>query len=214
MKKTLTYMKRKVRAIKSKYRVVISALLIIVAVSVFFSCTYVRALPIALQTVETVARGCIEQTIMESARAALNENESPLFSKLFDANGMIIALEADVDAINKLTAEVVENVHKNIKKMGSIKIKVPVGSTMKLDMLHGVGPEITVRGTPYVATYAHIDSVFSDAGINQTLHKMILTVSAEVTVVCADKTVSFTSESVLTVSEEVLVGSVPEGFIY
>lgn len=214
MNKLLYLIKRRARRITPARRLTFALAALLVAGSVFLSCAYVRAVPIALLSAETVAKGSIERVIMDSARGAISENETKLFSKLFDGEGKIVALEADSAAINALTSKVVENVHESVRRMGAVKIKVPVGSTSKLGMIHGIGPEITVRGTPYVAVFAHIDSEFSEAGINQTLHKMILSVSADVTVVCADKTVTFTTESVLTVSEEVLVGSVPEGFIY
>ena len=210
----MPYIRRRVQRITPGRRIGFTTALLLALWIIFFSCTYVKAVPIALVTAETVAKGSIERVIMDSAREAIGNNEAPLFSKVIDSQGTIRALEADVNAINTLSSEVVKNIHKNVKKMGAVKIKVPVGSTVNAKMLHGIGPEITVRGTPYVAAYAHIDSEFSDAGINQTLHKMILTVTADVTVVCADRTVSFTAQCVLTVSEEILVGNVPEGFIY
>lgn len=180
---------------------------------VFFIVSYIRAVPVAILTMETVSKADIEKTVVASAERAISENESGLFAKVTNEGGDIISLEADVGAINRLTSNVVSYIHNDIKKMGNIKIPVPLGSTLGGRLFYGVGPSVIVRATPYVAAYAKIDSSFTEAGINQTLHRMIMTVSTEVTVICAGKTVTFSTESQITVSEEIIIGGVPNGVI-
>ncbi len=183
------------------------------ALLVFFIVSYVRAVPVAVMTMETVSKGDIEKTVVASAERAISENESGLFSMVTNSSGEIVSLEADVNAINALTSNVVSYIHDDIKKMGNIKIPVPLGSTLGGRLFYGMGPNIIVRATPYVAAYAHIESSFVEAGINQTLHRMTMTVSTEVTVICAGKTVTFNTESQITVSEEIIIGKVPSGVI-
>ena len=182
-------------------------------ISVLGGFIYVKAIPVALLTLETVSKGVIEQKVVESAEKAIGECEADLVIRTTDSNGDIVSLEMDSAAVNRLIAGVVDNVRSDVERKGSIKVKVPLGSIFENRMLHGIGPSVSVRATPYIAAFARIDSSFYDAGINQTLHRVILTVTTDVTVVCAEKTVSFSTESIITVSEEIIVGRVPEGII-
>lgn len=182
-------------------------------ISLFSSALYIKAIPIALMTLETVSKGYVEKKVIEGAERAIAESKGELLSLITDSNGKVISLKADGATINSLTSRVIENIHSGMKKTGSVKVKVPVGSLISNRAFHGLGPCITVRATPYVAAYATVDSTFTDAGINQTLHRMLLTVSTDVTVVCAGKTLSFSTQTVMTVSEEIIVGGVPDGFI-
>ena len=56
-------------------------------------------------------------------------------------------------------------------------------------------------------------SDFSQAGINQTLHKLTMTVSVDVAVLVLGETSSFTINSEVVVAETVIVGDVPETFL-
>ncbi len=205
--------KRYLRRISPAKRRAALFITVFVTLLAFFTASYVKAVPLAVMTMETVSKADIEKTVVASAERAISENENGLFAKVTNTDGEIVSLIADVNAINRLTANVISYIHTDVEKLGNIKIRVPLGSALGARLFYGAGPDIIVRATPYVAAYAHIDSSFTDAGINQTLHRMIMTVSTEVTVICAGKTVTFNTESQITVSEEIIIGSVPGGFI-
>lgn len=210
---TLLLLKKRLRRIPPWRRICMCLISLFLLISVLGGFIYVKAIPVALLTLETVSKGVIEQKVVESAEKAIGECEADLVIRTTDSNGDIVSLEMDSAAVNRLIAGVVDNVRSDVERKGSIKVKVPLGSIFENRMLHGIGPSVSVRATPYIAAFARIDSSFYDAGINQTLHRVILTVTTDVTVVCAEKTVSFSTESIITVSEEIIVGRVPEGII-
>ena len=53
-------------------------------------------------------------------------------------------------------------------------------------------------------------SNFTQAGINQTLHQLIMDVSVDVSILALGKTQSFTVSSHVVVAETIIVGQVPD----
>ena len=56
-------------------------------------------------------------------------------------------------------------------------------------------------------------SDFSQAGINQTLHKLTMEVSVDVAILVLGQTSSFTLTSEVVVAETVIVGQVPDTYL-
>ena len=60
---------------------------------------------------------------------------------------------------------------------------------------------------------ADFTSSFSEAGINQTLHQILMEVSMDVTILVAGGTKKATISQTVVVAETVIVGIVPESFL-
>ena len=60
---------------------------------------------------------------------------------------------------------------------------------------------------------AALTSAFSQAGINQTLHQLVMVVSVDVSVLVLGQTSSFTVNSEVVVAETVIVGDVPSTYL-
>ena len=86
---------------------------------------------------------------------------------------------------------------------------IPVGSLTGMDILAGRGfaLRVPVRTAGYAA--ADVQSVFADAGINQTIHRLLLTVHAEVCLSMAKTQKTETLAYEVCIAETVIVGEVP-----
>ena len=60
---------------------------------------------------------------------------------------------------------------------------------------------------------ASFSSNFTQAGINQTLHQLNMSVSVDVTVLVLGQTTEFTVSSQVVVAETIIVGQVPDTFL-
>ena len=58
------------------------------------------------------------------------------------------------------------------------------------------------------------ENLFTDAGINQTKHRIVLNVEVVVSILMPGYTTSTVVESSLAVAETVIVGAVPETYTY
>lgn len=130
-----------------------------------------------------------------------------------DVSGRITALKTNIAQLNMLKTETLEFVNDTLLDTDSFSIGVPIGSFILPEFLSGQGPQIPVQILSIRNSDANFESAFSDAGINQTLHQVKMTVLVDVTVLILGRTVDFTVSSDVVVAETVIVGQVPNTFL-
>ena len=80
---------------------------------------------------------------------------------------------------------------------------------MDSELLWGRGPTIKVRSFTVGSVTAEFESEFSTAGVNQTLHKIWLSVCVPTTILLPGQQIEVAVETKLCVAETVIVGKVP-----
>ena len=130
-----------------------------------------------------------------------------------DLNGKITALKTNMSEINRLKTDVLNLINDEILALDTADIGIPLGSLFLPELLSGKGPEIPVRILSIRNSDANFVSAFSQAGINQTLHRLNMEVSIDVAVLVLGETSSFTMSSQVVVAETVIVGDVPQTFL-
>ena len=90
---------------------------------------------------------------------------------------------------------------------------IPLGSLTGLASASNLGPNIPVRVLTAATPSADFRNVFTSAGINQTLHQIMLEVQVEVTLLIPGGTVETVVEAQVCAAETLLVGSVPETYL-
>lgn len=126
-----------------------------------------------------------------------------------DSNGKVVMLRADTVKLNALATEVAILSQQEIKEVGSIGVKMPLGYISKNNILSYYGPSITVKMEPIGRVETSYDSVFESAGINQTRHKIYINVRTDLKVILplASREVEVKHE--IPVAETVIVGDIP-----
>ena len=130
-----------------------------------------------------------------------------------DLDGRITALKTNMGLVNRLKTDILNLINDEILSLDSDHIGIPAGSLILPEILGGKGPQIPVRVLTIRNSEAAFHSNFSEAGINQTLHQLILVVCVDVAVLVMGQTESFTVESQVVVAETVIVGAVPDTFL-
>ena len=130
-----------------------------------------------------------------------------------DLNGKITALKTNMSEVNRLKTDILNIINDEILALDASSIGIPVGSLFLPELLSGKGPAIPVHILSIRNSDAVFVSHFEQAGINQTLHKLTMVVSIDVSVLALAETTSFTMESEVVVAETVIVGDVPQTFI-
>ena len=130
-----------------------------------------------------------------------------------DLEGRITALKTNMSEINRLKTDILNIINDEILALDTSDIGIPVGSLFLPELLSGKGPVIPV----HILSIRNSDAVFSSnfvqAGINQTLHQLIMVVSVDVAILVLGQTGSFTVTSEVVVAETVIVGDVPNTFL-
>ncbi len=116
--------------------------------------------------------------------------------------------------INTLKSRVLQAVLNGINAIEPSKISIPLGTVLGIDVLLDRGPRIHVRIASVSVLEADTRNEFTAAGINQTHHRVLLNVKAEVNIILSRKQVATEVSSRVLVAETVIVGQVPSAFTY
>lgn len=130
-----------------------------------------------------------------------------------DLNGKITALKTNMSEVNRLKTDILNIINDKILALDTADIGIPVGSLVLPEFFSGKGPAIPIHILSIRNSDAVFASNFEQAGINQTLHKLTMEVSVDVSVLVLAKTESFTVTSEVVVAETVIVGDVPQTYL-
>ena len=130
-----------------------------------------------------------------------------------DLNGRITALKTNIGEINRLKTDILNIINDEILALDTSDIGIPLGSLFLPEFFSGKGPVIPVHILSIRNSDAVFASDFSQAGINQTLHRVNMEVSIDVAVLVLGQASSFTITSEVVVAETVIVGEVPDTFL-
>lgn len=129
-----------------------------------------------------------------------------------DINGRITALKTNMSEVNRLKTDVINIINDDILALDTSDLGIPLGSIFLPEFLSGRGPQIPVNILSIRNSEATFTSSFTQAGINQTLHQLIMEISVDVTVLVLGQTNSFTVSSQVVVAQTIIVGNVPDTY--
>ena len=127
-----------------------------------------------------------------------------------DLNGRITALKTNMSEVNRVKTDILNIINDEILALDTSDLGIPLGSLFLPEFLSGKGPAIPVHILSIRNSEASFSSDFTQAGINQTLHKINMHVSIDVAVLVWGKTNYFTISSQVVIAETVIVGQVPD----
>jgi sporulation protein YunB len=133
------------------------------------------------------------------------------FEKNLD--GRITALKTNIGEVNRLKTATLNLINDEILALDASDLGVPLGSLFFPEFMSGRGPSIPVQILSIKNSDAVFESNFTQAGINQTLHQLSMSVGVDVAVLVLGKTTAFTVKSQVVVAETVIVGDVPDTYL-
>lgn len=152
-------------------------------------------------------------TINQVVANQLDENSvsySDLITVSRADDGNVQAITTDIVKMNRLKAKIITDVQNNLGNDTYTSVGIPVGTLFGGDILHGRGPQVSLKITLSGNVTADFKSTFESAGINQTKHQIYLNVNASVySFLPGFKTTTDINTNVL-VAETIIVGSVPQ----
>lgn len=165
---------------------------------------------------ETQVRNATSDLINDAIDKQI-ENENIRYDRIVyfekDLDGRITALKTNMSEINRLKTDILNIINDEILSMDMSSLGIPLGSLLLPEFFSGRGPGIPVQILSIRNSDASFASTFTEAGINQTLHKLNMLVSIDVAVLVLGKTNYFTVSSQVVVAETVIVGHVPDTYL-
>lgn len=208
LEKTISQRRRHPRALLR----VLSLILCVCLLCAFAMKIHRKAEPIALGALENTVSSWLEQTVICAVKCSLEEKSytwDDFCTKIVAPDGSIASLNANTANMSMMCADVVSRINREIREKKYINIPVPIGSIVAPKYLSGKGFRINVRAVPYISVSAEISSEMQEAGINQTLHCISMTVVSDIQVICMSGSVAFRRESRVVLAESLIVGKIP-----
>jgi len=207
--------KDKIKKIFSKKRIV-KLVTISIVVLVVFMCFTIMVNPVIMDTVEIRSKS-IATRAMNSSIADVVMNSiiyDDLVTIVSDDFGNISMIQANSLEINNLSRDLAQTCEKRIEELGKNGVVIPLGTFTGIPLFVGRGPRVAVKMTPIGSVVCKFKSHFETAGINQTVHKIYVNVHANIGVVMPLSSRNFVAEQEVLISESVIIGQVPEVYLY
>ena len=127
-----------------------------------------------------------------------------------DNNGRICALSLNAMAVDRLKSDFILEYQKNAKY--ALTFSTAVGTLSGLDYLNAVGPYMTFSAELSQYPDVELVSTFEQAGINQTIHRVLFRVNVYVCFLFPGGNQSDCVTTEYLISETVLLGDVPSAY--
>lgn len=170
---------------------------------------------VVLSLADARARSLAVQILNQAVEETIAQEVSyeKLMHVITGADGNVRLIQADTAEMNRLASHATLLAQQKLEQLEDQTISVPLGSALGLTIFAGAGPRIQVRILPVGAVVPRFETEFETAGINQTRHKVLLTLTATVQLVIPTGSSKMETSTQMAVAESIIVGQVPDSFV-
>lgn len=168
---------------------------------------------LALAKITDVASNVINQAVSQQIEEG-NVQYDDLITLERDNDGNITALTTDMQEMNRLKTQLLTILDDDIYDISDDEISIPMGNLTGIQLLSGRGGSIPVKIVAVSSSDANFRGEFADAGINQTIHRIMMDVSLDLIILLPSGTVTDHVSTEVCVAETVLLGQVPQSYTY
>lgn len=208
----LKYYIRSIKKIRFKKAFTL-ALLIILFLFFILIYMYKAAVPMIITLCESSAKSiALEVTNKAVYENIQNTKYENLINLKQDNSGKIIAMNANVMELNRLSTSISSNVSERLQNITTKHVKIPLTSIFNLNLFSGYGPKIPLNIIPTGSVTSKFSSEFEQAGINQIRHRIFLNITTRVRLIAPFYISSQEYTNEITVAETIIVGDVPNSY--
>lgn len=199
--------------IKRKAKICLAVLLSSILVIVLYLNFVVN--PVIIATSSAKVRSLSQRAVESVVWQVISDNiiYDTLISIIRDENGKIVTISSNSATINMLALELTEKAQNALSRMGATGIDIPIGSFSGMPIFTGRGPTVNIKMLPIGTIYCKFNSTFTEAGINQTNHRIYLKVFSSVSVILPTANQIVETQTELMISESIIVGDIPDTYL-
>lgn len=176
-----------------------------------------RIRPIIEQTAIYQSKILATRIINDAVYSQLDDEEfnyGSLVTVVYNGDNEITSIESNMLNINKLKAKINNSVNNELTDLDNHDLSISLGTISGLTSFYNQGPLIPVKVKPegYVETL--LISSFESAGINQTLHRILVQIKVDISAIIPGYTASGAIDTQFVIAETVIVGNVPEAYTH
>jgi len=194
-----------------RFRHVIWILAILVALTIYL---VIHVNPIIV----AYSQSRIESLTVKAVNEAIGDVLSiDTYSKLTviyrDGQNKIEAVGTDMVLMNQISGKIAIQGQKHIEESTNSRLGVPLWTFSGLPILTGRGPEVPLRVVPVGTVLCTFNSEFIGQGINQTLHRIVLSAQVTVNLIMPLGSRIIHENIDVLLCENVIIGEVPEIYL-
>lgn len=188
--------------------VLLCIILLLRAVFADFSSTLISYSQARIKTLSTYAVNDALAKVMVD-----NEELSELTQISRNIDGKIVSVSANALKANLLSRKLITAIKDNLNEFSNQGISIPIGTLTDLPILSGVGPLLHITVLPCDSVEIEFTSEFNGAGINQTLHRLLMKVTTSMTVIMPSERATITNVVQILLLESLIIGEVPDTYM-
>lgn len=154
---------------------------------------------------ENRCRNLVTQLLLDTA-SEIEMGEKLSTFTIVD-NKSVVQMESS--AVRQYQAAIGKTLAQKLDALGAQTHQVPLGTVLDNPFLMERGPNLPIRFAPVGSAQVEISSDLCDAGINQVLYRVIMTLSAELTVLLPGGSTNVVCRQDFILEETLLTGQVP-----
>ena len=130
-----------------------------------------------------------------------------------DGAGRVTMLQANAVRMNELATITAMQAQARLEGADAQSISIPLGAALGIPFFSALGPRVQVRIVPVSAVTTAFSTEFESAGINQSRHKIYLSLRAVVRLVIPSGARQVTLNGQVLIAESIIVGEVPQSYV-
>lgn len=177
----------------------------------------IRVRPIIEKTAAYQSKVLATRIINEAVYSELEDesvNYGDLVTIIYNSDNSISSIESNMVNINRIKARITKSVNDELSCLDEHDLSISLGTASGFEFFYNQGPLIPIKVQPEGYVEATLISSFESAGINQTLHRIIVEIKTEISAIIPGYTSSATVETQFVMAETVIVGTVPSTYTH
>lgn len=163
-----------------------------------------QATNLMTQAIDAAVDNCLQENHLNYADFVTVET---------DTAGKVTSLTSNTAANSRFKRQVVEAVIRQLSAIDSDALGVPLGSLTGHPLLSGAGPRVRVKVDSVGDVTAGYVNSFDAAGVNQTVHRVSLEITATMRLFLPGEILPVSITSSVCVAETVIVGETPDTYL-
>lgn len=160
-----------------------------------------------------MAKSIATKVSNEQATVVMADYEyADLMNMTKDEQGNIKMISANVILVNKIISDIPILIQKELDKIENNKFYIRLGTFTGSKLLAGRGPNIEIKMSAIGNIETDLKSEFTEAGINQTVHRIYLEVKCNVIILTPFNSIQEQIVNQVLLAEGLIVGNTPNTY--
>ena len=148
----------------------------------------------------------------EATKVMENYSYSDMLNVTLDENGSIKMVETNTVIINEIISKIPLGIQNELEKNENNTFSIKLGSFLGSNLFAGRGPNVNIKMQISGNLDTELRSEFINSGINQTLHRIYLEVTCNVTILTPVETIEDKIVNQILLAEGIIIGEVPNSY--